>query len=202
MKFDILLIKKRQRGGNMNIIDAIFVLLTALWVGEFMMKRGKQGTSESSIENRSFLLILFMIITSIAVTLFFRELELFLFDKSKLTSVIGLLLYGGGIALRYWGIQELGHFFSRNVIVESKVDLVSSGPYRILRHPLYTGLLLSTIGIPIYIGTWGGVIVAILLIIPALLYRIRLEERMLYDSVGESYREWSNQRYRLVPFIY
>ncbi|MBN8209413.1 isoprenylcysteine carboxylmethyltransferase family protein [Bacillus sp. NTK071] len=186
----------------MNIIDAIFVLLTALWVGEFMMKRGKQGTSESSIENRSFLLILFMIITSIAVTLFFRELELFLFDKSKLTSVIGLLLYGGGIALRYWGIQELGHFFSRNVIVESKVDLVSSGPYRILRHPLYTGLLLSTIGIPIYIGTWGGVIVAILLIIPALLYRIRLEERMLYDSVGESYREWSNQRYRLVPFIY
>ncbi|TKD69193.1 methyltransferase family protein [Pseudalkalibacillus hwajinpoensis] len=186
----------------MNIFDTVFVLFTALWVGEFIMKRGKQSTSESSIENRSFLLILFMIISSIAATLSFRELDLFLFNTSALTNVIGLLLYGGGIGLRYWGIQELGHFFSRNVIVESKVDLVSSGPYRLLRHPLYTGLLLSTIGIPIYIGAWGGVIVAVLLIIPALLFRIRLEERMLYESVGESYREWGKDRYRLVPFIY
>lgn len=188
--------------GEMNFFDIVFVLLTATWIGEFVMKRGKQSTSGSSTEKRSFLLILFMISTSIVATLLLNELQLFLFDKSALTNAIGLLLYGGGIALRYWGIQELGHFFSRNVIVESKVDLVSSGPYRILRHPLYTGLLLTTIGIPLYIGAWGGVIVAVLLITPALLFRIRLEEKMLYDSVGESYREWGRERYRLVPYIY
>ncbi|MDQ0481148.1 methyltransferase family protein [Guptibacillus hwajinpoensis] len=186
----------------MNFYDIVFVLLTVLWVGEFIFKRGKEITSESSIEKQSFLLILFMIISSIATTIAFSELQLFLFDKNGVTNFMGLLLYGGGIALRYWGIQELGHFFSRNVIVESKLDLVSSGPYRILRHPLYTGLLLSTIGIPIYIGVWGGVIVAVLFITPALLIRIRVEEKMLYQSVGESYLEWGKERYRLVPFIY
>ncbi|MFP3488608.1 isoprenylcysteine carboxylmethyltransferase family protein, partial [Staphylococcus sp. SIMBA_130] len=111
-------------------------------------------------------------------------------------------LYGSGIGLRYWGIQELGRFFSRNVIVEQKVDLVSSGPYRLLRHPLYTGLLLTLVGLPIYIGTWGGGILSFLLLVPALLYRIRIEERMLFDSVGETYHEWGKERYRLIPFIY
>lgn len=202
MKFGILLINTMQRGGEMNFFDIVFVLLTATWIGEFIMKRGKESTSGSSIEKRSFLLILSMIMTSIAATLLLNELEVFLFNKSPVTNGIGLLLYGGGIALRYWGIKELGHFFSRNVIVESKVDLVSSGPYRILRHPLYTGLLLTTIGIPIYIGVWGGVILVVLLITPALLFRIRLEEKMLYDSVGEPYRKWGKERYRLVPYIY
>ena len=186
----------------MNSFNVLFGLLTALWLGEFIMKRGKKSDEESSIEKRSFLIILLMISLSITMTIVFSEMKLFLLHKSVFTNTLGLILYGGGIALRYWGIQELGHFFSRNVIVERKIDLVSSGPYRLLRHPLYTGLLLSCIGIPVYLGVWGGIVLSVLLIIPALLYRIRLEERMLVDSVGESYREWGKGRYRLVPFIY
>ncbi len=186
----------------MNSFNIVFVLLTALWLGEFIMKRGKKSNEESSIEKRSFLIILLMISLSITMTIVFSEQQLLLLHRSVFTNTVGLILYGSGIALRYWGIQELGQFFSRNVIVEKKVDLVSSGPYRLLRHPLYTGLLLSCIGIPVFIGVWGGIILSVLLITPALLYRIRLEERMLVDSVGEAYREWRKGRYLLVPFIY
>ncbi|WP_347549154.1 isoprenylcysteine carboxylmethyltransferase family protein [Pseudalkalibacillus hwajinpoensis] len=90
----------------------------------------------------------------------------------------------------------------RNVIVESKLDVVSTGPYRILRHPLYTGLLLSLVGIPLYFGTWVGILISILLLTPILLYRIGVEERMLVESIGDYYREWGKERYRLIPFVY
>ncbi|WP_273832426.1 methyltransferase family protein [Guptibacillus sedimenti] len=186
----------------MIIIDVLFVLLTVLWISEFVMKRGKKSTESSSSEKRSFVLILSMISLAIVGSIIFSERNLFVFNESPFTELLGLILYGSGIGLRYWGIQELGRFFSRNVIVEQKVDLVSSGPYRLLRHPLYTGLLLTLVGLPIYIGTWGGGILSFLLLVPALLYRIRIEERMLFDSVGKTYHEWGKERYRLLPFIY
>ncbi len=166
------------------------------------MKRGKKNTESTSSEKRSFIWILIMISLSIIGSLLFSEFGRFVFRESLLTQLLGVILYGSGIGLRYWGIQELGQFFSRNVVVERKVDLVSSGPYRLLRHPLYTGLLLTLVGLPIYLGTWGGMLLSILLLVPALLYRIYIEERMLYASVGETYLEWGKERYRLVPFIY
>ncbi|WP_273853175.1 methyltransferase family protein [Guptibacillus spartinae] len=166
------------------------------------MKRGKKNTESTSSEKRSFIWILTMISLAIIGSLLFSELGKLVFRESLVTQLIGLIFYGSGIGLRYWGIQELGHFFSRDVVVERKVDLVSSGPYRLLRHPLYTGLLLILVGLPIYLGTWGGVLLSILLLVPALLYRIHIEERMLYASVGETYHEWGKERYRLVPFIY
>ncbi|MFK3957978.1 methyltransferase family protein [Guptibacillus hwajinpoensis] len=186
----------------MSVIDVLFILLSVLWISEFIMKRGKKNTETSSSEKRSFVFILLAISGVIIGTLYFSGVGLFTFQNNTFTQVFGLFLYGSGIGLRYWGIQELGRFFSRNVVVESKVDLVSSGPYRLLRHPLYTGLLLIIIGFPLYIGTWGGILLSILLIVPALLYRIRIEERMLYMSVGETYHEWGKDRYRILPFIY
>ncbi|MCA0171444.1 methyltransferase family protein [Bacillus sp. RAR_GA_16] len=191
-----------EKDGGMVIVDVLFVLLSALWIGEFLMKRGKKNAESSSSEKRSFVWILCTISLAIVSSIIFSHFHLFVFNETLFTQLLGLILYGCGIGLRYWGIKELGRFFSRNVIVERKVDLVSSGPYRLLRHPLYTGLLLTLIGLPIYIGTWGGIVLSFLLLVPALLYRIRIEERMLYASVGETYYEWGKERYRLLPFIY
>lgn len=186
----------------MRLWEIVFLILTFLWIGEFVFKRGKKHTERSSIEKRSFRLILLMISIIIFSTVVFRILNVFSIEETVLLKSVGILIYGGGILVRYWGIRELGHFFSRNVIVEEEVELVSSGPYRILRHPLYTGLLLIVIGFPIYMGVWGGVVLAILLMIPALLYRIRIEEEMLTVMIGSGYQEWGKTRNRLFPFIY
>ncbi|WP_270179711.1 methyltransferase family protein [Alkalihalobacillus sp. CinArs1] len=186
----------------MNVWEIIFFILTAFWIGEFVLKRGKDQNKPTNIEKKSFRLILIMTLSTILLTVIFSVLNLFNFEESAWSKSIGIVIYGGGILLRYWGIRELGQFFSRDVIVEEELELVSSGPYRKLRHPLYTGLLLITIGFPIYMGVWIGVFVALLLLIPSLLYRIRIEEELLSKSIGIGYEEWGRTRNRLIPYIY
>ncbi|MCA0986489.1 methyltransferase family protein [Guptibacillus algicola] len=186
----------------MNVWEIIFFILTAFWVGEFVFKRGKENKERTTMERRSFRLILLMTSLTILLTIFFNMYSLFHIEESPLMRSIGILIYGGGILLRYWGIKELGQFFSRDVIVEDDLELVSSGPYRKLRHPLYTGLLLILIGFPIYMGVWIGVIVTALLVLPMLLYRISIEEKMMSKSIGVGYEEWGKSRNRLIPYIY
>lgn len=186
----------------MNVWEVIFFILTFFWVGEFVFKRGKEHRERTTMERRSFRLILLMTSFTILLTIIFNMYSLFHIEEAPLMRSIGILIYGGGILLRYWGIKELGQFFSRDVIVEDDLELVSSGPYRKLRHPLYTGLLLILIGFPIYMGVWIGVIVTALLLIPVLLYRISIEEKMMSKSIGVGYEEWSKSRNRLIPYIY
>ncbi|WP_377888038.1 methyltransferase family protein [Alkalihalobacillus sp. R86527] len=182
--------------------EMIFFILTAFWIGEFIFKRGKEQMERTTMERRSFRLIFLMTSMAILFTVILSTFNMFRMEESHLTRSIGILIYGGGILLRYWGIKELGQFFSRDVIVEEELELVSSGPYRKLRHPLYTGLLLIMIGFPIYMGVWMGVIVSALFIIPVLLYRIRIEEEMMSKSIGVKYEEWGKSRNRLIPYIY
>jgi len=68
-----------------------------------------------------------------------------------------------GLVLRQWAIAVLGRFFTLTVKVQSHHTLVESGPYRLLRHPSYTVLLLVTLGIPLALQTLPGVIVNLII---------------------------------------
>lgn len=67
---------------------------------------------------------------------------------------VGLILLAFGIMLREWSIWVLGKHFTVRVQVSEKAKLVTQGPYMYIRHPSYTGILLTFIGIPLAIGTW------------------------------------------------
>ena len=84
----------------------------------------------------------------------------------------GLVLIAVGIILREWSIWVLGKYFTGQVQVREKAKLVTNGPYRYIRHPSYTGGMLSLIGITLAIGTWFGALVAFVLSLIAYQYRI------------------------------
>jgi protein-S-isoprenylcysteine O-methyltransferase len=110
---------------------------------------------------------------------------------------LGLLLLG--LAIRWVSILTLGRFFTVNVSVQHDHELVEAGPYRYVRHPSYSGLLLAFVGLGLNAGNWlslGAVVIPITL---AVLWRIRIEERALVEALGTPYVQYSARTKRLVP---
>lgn len=116
--------------------------------------------------------------------------------------VVGLALMVVGIVLRQWSIWLLGRFFTVDVRVRPDQTVVDRGPYRWVRHPSYTGILITFAGVGIALGNWIALALAIVLPAAGLVVRIRLEERALLEGLGEPYRRYAAGRARLIPHVW
>jgi protein-S-isoprenylcysteine O-methyltransferase Ste14 len=116
--------------------------------------------------------------------------------------VIGCAAMAFGIAFRAWSVVVLGRYFTVEVRVRDQQQVVDRGPYRLLRHPSYTGLLCTCLGIGLALGNWLAILVAMVPTTIAILYRIRVEERALLAGIGEPYREFCATRSRLIPHVW
>ena len=125
-----------------------------------------------------------------------------LLPQAKFFVGLGVLFFVLGLALRWWSIIQLGRFFTVNVAIARDHQLVEAGPYRYLRHPSYTGVLLAFVGFGLSLGNWAALLALLGPIFAAFLYRMKVEERTLIDALGESYVAYCGRTKRLVPFIY
>ena len=107
-----------------------------------------------------------------------------------------------GIGFRLLAIKQLGRFFTVDVTIRENHQLLQTGFYKYLRHPSYTGSLLTFFGFGISLNNWLGLGIVILPTVITMLYRIRIEEKVLTEQFGKSYLEYSSKTKRLIPFIY
>ncbi len=115
---------------------------------------------------------------------------------------LGVVLFVAGGALQLWPVFVLGRRFSGLVAIPPGHTLQISGVYRIIRHPSYLGLLVSTLGWALAFRSAIGVILTALMIVP-LLARIRSEEAMLQSEFGAEYDAYrARTEWRLIPGIY
>lgn len=113
---------------------------------------------------------------------------------------IGLILFG--MTIRLISIISLGRFFTVDVAIRQGHMLKKDGIYRYVRHPAYTGSLLSFLGFGVSLNNWVSLVVVVIPVTAAFLYRIRLEEEMLVASFGRDYEEYKRGTYRLLPGVY
>jgi protein-S-isoprenylcysteine O-methyltransferase len=118
------------------------------------------------------------------------------------TLILGVTIACLGTVLRAWSILTLGTFFRRDVMVETGQAVIRRGPYRWLRHPSYTGTLVSTFGLALAFGSWVGAFLALAIATLGHLPRIRVEEAALRDGLGEAYDEYAKTTDRLVPHVW
>jgi len=116
--------------------------------------------------------------------------------------VAGLMLMALGIAFRIWSVVTLGRYFTVQVQVQDDQKVVDTGPYRYLRHPSYTGLLTTSLGIGIALDNWLALIIAVVLPTTATVIRIFVEERALLAGIGEPYAKFAATRSRLIPHVW
>ena len=114
---------------------------------------------------------------------------------------LGIALMIIGLVLRQWAIAVLGRFFTLTVRVQSDHAVVDQGPYRLIRHPSYTGLILTGIGVALALRTGPGLVITFLVFTTVLGYRIRVEERALISGLGDRYLSYMKRTKRLIPYV-
>jgi protein-S-isoprenylcysteine O-methyltransferase Ste14 len=114
----------------------------------------------------------------------------------------GLLLMWLGLAIRVWAVVTLGRGFRTTVEVDAGQTVIQSGPYRWVRHPAYTGLLVLLAGFGLGIGNWVSLVVCAVVPLMALLRRIRVEEDELTRVLGDRYEAYRRRTKRLVPGVW
>jgi len=116
--------------------------------------------------------------------------------------VVGLALMAGGLFVRQWAIFVLGRFFTADVRVHQNQTVVERGPYRWVRHPAYSGLLIFFVGVGLALSNWASLVVLAVLPTAGLFVRIRSEEHALFAALGEDYRRYAAPRRRLFPGVW
>jgi protein-S-isoprenylcysteine O-methyltransferase Ste14 len=114
---------------------------------------------------------------------------------------LGVVICALGGVMRLWPVFVLGRRFSGLVAIQPDHTLVTTGIYRIIRHPSYVGLLLTALGWALAFRSGTGLLLVALLI-PPLLSRIRSEERLLETQFGDEYRAYVKRTSRLLPGIF
>jgi protein-S-isoprenylcysteine O-methyltransferase Ste14 len=116
--------------------------------------------------------------------------------------VLGTVVGWLGLLLRWWSFATLGRYFTTVVKTSADQAVITRGPYRVLRHPSYTGLLAAFVGAGLMLGNWVGMAASCLLILVGLIYRLVREERAMIDAFGEAYLDFAKGRARLVPYVW
>jgi len=115
--------------------------------------------------------------------------------------VLGTLVVVGGTGLRVWAISVLGRYFTAVVAVQEAQTVVQHGPYRLVRHPSYTGALLAALGGATVCESSAGALLSVGLLLPVYLYRIAREELHLRAELGEGYAGYARRTQRLIPWL-
>jgi len=189
-----------------QVLLTVIVCLLIL-IPELLILGVKQSSAVSSKRvDRSTLASLWLIIvTSIVIAVpfgYFIIPENLYFRLGQSGVIITLSILVLGLLLRVWSIYTLGSFFTVNVAIHKEHQLIHTGPYTLVRHPSYTGLLLELLALSL---TFQHLLSVGLIMIPsflALMRRVHMEEKILEEHLGEKYRSYQHQTYYLLPYLF
>jgi protein-S-isoprenylcysteine O-methyltransferase Ste14 len=119
-----------------------------------------------------------------------------------------VLLYLGsaliviGMIIRFIAIRTLGKFFTVNLAIHGDQSLIKAGLYKHIRHPSYSGSLLSFVGFGLSLNNWISLIIILVPILVTFINRINIEEKLLLEQFGSEYEDYKKRTKRLFPMIY
>ena len=123
-------------------------------------------------------------------------------DLGSVVGWVGVAVMVGGIAMRLWSQAVLGRYYTSTLRHAADQAVVASGPYRLLRHPGYGGLLLAWLGAGLATANWAVALAIALLMVVTYSYRIAAEEAMLLGAFGDRYKDHMARTWRLLPYVY
>ncbi len=178
-----------------RLIDAFWLILIAyLIVSAIGVKQ----------ETRRHLLQSVGLMLAIIASFLLPRLPVFHFvnfrPASPVVSCIGVILCAAGMAFLVWGRQHLGRNWSQTVSIKKGHELVTSGPYRFVRHPMYAGGLIACIGSAI---VCGGAWIFLLVILGAIfLWRVGAEDKLMEQQFPNEYPDYKKRTKALIPFVW
>ena len=186
-------------------VEAIgaFFFLSELGLSLFKRMRGAAGKKDDRGSMRViWIVVLCTVVATFAARWLLPQASLASPTSNTWLFPLGFAVFVVGALVRWYSIFYLGRFFTVDVAVTEGHRVVDSGPYRLVRHPSYLGILLEFLGVGICMTNAVSLVTAIVPPLLAFMHRIRIEETVLSDSLGESYRQYIKRTKRMVPFLY
>jgi protein-S-isoprenylcysteine O-methyltransferase Ste14 len=115
---------------------------------------------------------------------------------------LGLTIIILGVALRWYAIGVLGRYFTRDVVVSHDQPVIQNGPYRLIRHPTYSGTFLTMLGVGLAVTNWASLISLLICVFLGHMYRVRIEEKALIRTIGQPYSEYMRHTKRFIPWVF
>jgi protein-S-isoprenylcysteine O-methyltransferase Ste14 len=184
---------------------ALFTVTIAAWGMMELSQRSqpsREGATKISGTGGRLALLALVIAATVVVNLTPRVFPAAAIRPGAVAFATGMVVLLAGLVLRGWSFKALGQYFTHTVMVSSDQPVIASGPYRVLRHPSYTGIILAAIGIGLASANWADLAGLLLLTLTGLLWRIRIEEAALLATLGDRYRAYAAQHKRLVPLVW
>lgn len=120
--------------------------------------------------------------------------------QTAAVGIVGVALCAAGIAFAIWARWHLGRNWSGTPSLKEGHELVTSGPYRYVRHPIYTGIILAFLGSALIGGTlW---MFAFVFLFITFLARVGAEERLMMQQFPDQYPEYKKRTKTLIPFVF
>lgn len=174
-------------------------------ISELLLTMTRRSRGRGAVrQDRSTLRVLWLVIMlSVAGGVYIAEhgRATALSDRRFFT-ILAVAFFVPGLALRWWAIILLGRFFTVDVSIAPDHELVERGPYRRVRHPSYTGVLLAFLGFAFSLANWAALLVMMVPILAAFIHRMNIEEQALQAALGERYAAYMRRTKRLMPGVY
>ena len=181
-------------------------IVTLLWlISEILLNVSRRAVPDQNKNTDERTLCLIWIVLMFAVAggiLLARFTHAPIFSDTNSAHTIGAVVIIFGMLVRFSAILQLGKFFTVDVTIRHGHEIVQKGLYRVMRHPSYTGALLSFAGFGLVQDNWFSLAVIFIPVLFAMLKRIAVEERALLQHFGEAYEAYRKKTWRLIPFIY
>src|SRR5205809_5988841 len=182
---------------SVSLLLGLIYLISELLLTVTRRSRSRTGTKqERSTVRVVWLVIMVSVAAGIYVTKHWSAAAL---PHARSCAFAGVVLFVAGLLLRWWAIVTLGRFFTVDVTIEKDHELVERGPFRMVRHPSYTGLLLAFAGLALSLGNWAALLVMLLPIGAAFIHRMDVEENALSYALGSQYTDSMWRTSRVVP---
>src|SRR5215211_1334456 len=185
---------------SVSLLLGLIYLTSELLLMVTRRSRSRTGTKQ----DRSTLRVVWLVIVgSVAAGVYVaKQLPVAALPHQRSFAVAGVVLFVFGLLLRWWAIITLGRFFTVDVTIEKDHELVERDPFRVVRHPSYTGVLLAFVGVALSLGNWAALLVTLVPIGAAFIHRMNVEENALSGALGSKYTDYMRRTKRLVPFVY
>jgi protein-S-isoprenylcysteine O-methyltransferase Ste14 len=115
---------------------------------------------------------------------------------------VGIICMLLGVGMRWAAIRTLGKYFTRDVAVSADQPVVQHGLYRVIRHPAYSGTILTMLGLGLATGNWAGWICLLACVFLGHFYRVIIEEQALIRTIGQPYIDYMRRTRRFIPLLF
>lgn len=188
----------------MMLFAILWAVVVLFPVSEIALARVKRANLQTArLEDRGSMRLLWLAIT-IGVTLAIAAQWVPLArlpGSTRLLRLLALSLMLAGLSIRWIAIFTLGRLFTVNVAIQADHSIVETGPYRFVRHPSYSGLLIAFVGLGVFFANWLSILGLLVPIALAVLNRVVTEERALLSSLGPPYAAYCARTNRFIPRV-